>query len=201
MAAFLQITGKGDNDMRYFVFLLCICFLLSGCRSSGETVAMPTETKTSETAETIGITLVPSEEVEATIPKGGLSEPDGISTGFENGGSLRIAYNGNISSVRYVTSVSQLPAYPELQKYDEDYFREHGLLLVMETVSYGNSAVEIQNIRLEGETGYVTLSHVSPGDVATTVMTTWLIWAEVEQGLPEIWMVENPALPSHAERS
>ena len=201
MAAFLSIPGKGDKAMRYFALFLCICLLLTGCRSSGETTATPTETGATETTETISITLLPSDAVEVTIPKDGLQEPDRMLTEVETSGSLRITYTGNISSVRYVTSAAQLPAYPELQEYDEAYFREHALLVVTETVSSGSTMVGIQGIRMEGETGYVTLLHELSGDVATTVMTTWLIWAEVDRDLPETWIVENPALPSDTERS
>jgi hypothetical protein len=116
-------------------------------------------------------------------------------------GRIRVTYKGNLCSVQYVTSVDQLPDYPELRAYDDAYFQNHALLLVYETVTSGSVEVGIQDIRLEGTRGLVQLSHEMQGDAGTAVMTTWLVWAEVEAGLDYTWIVENPMVEPQVKRS
>lgn len=121
----------------------------------------------------------------------------------KNEGKKRITYTNNRSSVVYVTSVAALPDYEELKQYDEDYFKEHALLLVTETVNSGSTDVGIQSVFVKGSVGTVTLSHRMPDlndAVGTTDMATWLMWIEVEQGLNCQWKVANPALKSDTVR-
>lgn len=180
--------------------LLMLSLTVTGCRSSQEGASsgssLPVED--SETEETMDVkeTEPAVTTTLATVPKEDISlqpplEGDLV---IENTGGLRVVYTGNVSSVRYITSASQLPDYPELAVYDEAYFREHALVLVMETVTNGTVEVGISGIDLEGNTATVRLSHELKGDVSTTVMTTWLLWAEVETGLEYSWSVGNPAI-------
>lgn len=182
------------------ISVLFLLGLLTGCQSSrpdgasGETVETTTNPAPS-------VTEIPSGEVEVTIPKEGLdmeAEESDITIG-ETGG-IRVTYSGNISSVRYITSREQLPDYPELQGYDDAYFQEHALLLVMETVTSGSIQVGIGGVTLEGDAARVRLSHEAQGEMGTAVMTTWLLWAEVESGLSYTWSVGNPAVESEAQQ-
>lgn len=117
-------------------------------------------------------------------------------------GKKRITYMGRRNSVIYVTSVDALPDYEELKQYDEAYFKEHALLLVTETVNSGSIDVSIQSVRVGRSVGTVTLSRVAPDPkdaASTTDMATWLLWAEVDQGLDCQWTVANPAMKSNTE--
>lgn len=174
---------------------LCLLLLLSGCRASVEPADKPAENPGVE------ITPVPSESVEITLPKPTMGEAVGETLPMTAGGSVRLTYTGNMSGVQYATSPEELPAIPELQGYDAAWFRENALILVTETVTGGSIQIGIQDIRLEGERAFVVLSREMQGDVGTTVMTTWLLWAEVDRGLAYSWTVENPALPPEGERS
>lgn len=116
-------------------------------------------------------------------------------------GAVRVTYSVNISSVRYVTSVGQLPDNEALKQYDEAYFETGALVLVMETVSSAAVQVGISDIRATEDAAWVTLSHETESDVTIPAMTTWLIWAEVERDLPDQWTVVNPALESVLENS
>lgn len=116
------------------------------------------------------------------------------------GGSSRIDYIENVSSVRYITSADQLPSYTQLQDYDEAYFQEHALLIVLETVNSGGVQVSIESISVEGNNALVLLSHEISGDMSTTVMTTWLVWAELDADLNYNWMVENSAVQEESQR-
>lgn len=118
-------------------------------------------------------------------------------------GKARLTYEGNESSVRYVTSPDQLPDCEALQKYDNAYFETHALVLVTQSVSSGSLEVSIKAIK-KTEGGYgVVLSYGEPGkdQVGTTDMATWLLWAEVEQGQDGTWEIVNPALTPEEEKS
>lgn len=190
--------------MKRWCIVLTALFLLSllaGCHSSApDTPGSDVTTQT--TADTSpGVSRINPDSVEVTVPKEGLTGETGESDiAIGATGGIRITYSGNISSVRYVTSREQLPDYPELQGYDDAYFQEHGLLLVMETVTSGGVEVGIEGISLEGDCAAVRLSHESQGDMGTAVMTTWLLWAEVAGGLDCVWEVENPAVESDTQR-
>lgn len=190
---------------RFFAMMLTLLFLLSllaGCKPSTQNAA-PEETDNTETTagQTAAATEISPEAVEVTVPKEigitGAGESDIVIAAT---GKLRMTYSGNVSSVRYITDPSQLPDHEELKGYDEAYFREHALILVMETVTSGTVQVDISGVTVEDGTAAVQLSHEAQGDLGTTVMTTWLLWAEVEAGLDYKWTVENPAVKSEAER-
>lgn len=118
---------------------------------------------------------------------------------YPNSGGVKIQYDGNVSTVRYITSPSQLPEHAAFAKYDAAYFQEKALILVYESVSSGSVQVGIQSIEVESSTATVTLLHQAPSGDGTTVMATWMLWAEVDAGLEYIWTVANPALKSDHE--
>ena len=110
-------------------------------------------------------------------------------------GAERIEYKQNASSVRYITRVEDLPDYEALDGYrNEEYFQTNALLVVVDTVTSGSVKVAIDSVG----NGTVTLSKEMSGDVGTADMATWLLWAEVDQGLEEHWSVANPALKAGA---
>ena len=43
----------------------------------------------------------------------------------------------------------------------------------------------------------MTLAKEMSGTVGTADMATWLLWAEVEQGLTENWTVTNPGVQNN----
>ena len=173
--------------------------MLAGCRASHVPAEQPDAQ--SSTESTVEILPIPPESVEVTVPKQQTGEPEGERLPMTMGGCTRLPYSGNVSAVRYVTSPGDLPDIPEMQEYDDAWFREKALLLVTETVNNGSVRVEIGEICLDGDTAFVVLSREMQGDVGTTVMTTWLVWAEVEQGLSCDWVVENPATIPDTQRS
>lgn len=171
------------------LLILAFGMTLTACKPSDQpNPSQPKETTT---------TAVPTaESTTFTSPELNLNETEGDSDlSIKNQGKLRIPYTVNRSSVQYVTNADQLPDYAELAGYDDAYFQDHALLLVVETVSSGSAQVGIQSINIEGSTAAVTLSHEMQG-TGTTDMATWLLWAEVEPGLNFQWSVSNPALPS-----
>lgn len=175
---------------RMLCIVLTLTLLLCGCQSAamtpGETQGQTEEMTENETEmeftemETPGVTL-PIGQQEALTS-------DGLALG--DTGCVRVAYDSNISSVRYITSVEQLPDNEALAAYDEAYFAEKALIVVYETVSSGSVKVGIASVK----DGAVTLSHDMPGDVGTADMATWLLWAEVDAGLDYTWSVANPAV-------
>lgn len=115
---------------------------------------------------------------------------------IESTGKIRISYTGNRSTVRYITSASQLPDYEVLEAFNEEYFQTGALILVVETVSNGSVDVAISRITVDGNRASVTLSHEMRADAGTADMATWLLWAEVDRGMDCQWVLENPALKS-----
>lgn len=113
-------------------------------------------------------------------------------------GRARLAYTGNISSVRYVTSPEHLPNVEGLEGYDEAFFQSKALLLITESVPSGSMVVDIESITVDDGIAVITLSHQMPGDAGTTDMATWLIWAEVDAGMDCTWTIANPMLKSEA---
>lgn len=187
----------------WYIALALLCaaaLLLSGC---GTEEAPETSAPTQAAEETTEPETFVAQELPAvTIPKDGfLVEGEGTAFAIGESGVIRVNYNGNISTIRYVTSVDQLPDYPEPGMFDESYFRTHALLLIMETVSNGSTRVGISNVTVEGDQASVELYHETQGDMSTAVMTTWLIWAEVERDLDLKWTVTNPALESDTQTS
>ena len=116
-------------------------------------------------------------------------------------GSARLSYNGNESTVRYVTSVSELPSYQPLSQYDDAFFQDHALVVVTESVSSGSVDVKIDSICCTDTQNSVVLYHSAPQDdqAGTNDMATWLLWAEVDRDIQGAWTVANPALTSDAE--
>ena len=109
-------------------------------------------------------------------------------------GAERIEYKQNASSVRYITRVEDLPDYEALDGYrNKEYFENQALLVVVDTVTTGSVKVSIGFLG----NGTVTLAKEMSGTVGTADMATWLLWAEVEQGLTESWTVTNPGVQNN----
>ena len=192
--------------------LLCAVSLLAGCRSSeGQPQSSETETSAPQTedgntgsSETTEMTeaseTTQTTEASETTMVGlpGEAQSGGDIT-LGQTGKLKITYTVDRNSVRYITSASQLPDYEELKGYDDAYFQDHALILVMETVTSGSVNVDIESVAVDGGIAAVTLSHEMPEGMTTAVMTTWLLWAEVETGLDYEWVLTNPAVPSEQE--
>lgn len=179
---------------RMLCIVLTLALLLCGCQSAAMTPGEPqgqTEEMTEEATE--NETEVEFTEIETpgvTLPMDEQETGTGNGTALGNTGCVRVSYNGNVSSVRYITSVDQLPDNEALAAYDEAYFAEKALIVVYETVSSGSVKVGIASVK----DGIVTLSHDMSGDVGTADMATWLLWAEVDAGLDYTWSVANPAV-------
>lgn len=131
------------------------------------------------------------------------SEPDRTippelqtSVKIQKQGKVQVSYTINLSSVKYITSAAALPDHEALADYDDAWFSDHALVLVYETVSSGSADVSIASIKVSDGAASVVLSH-TPNGSGTTVMTTWLLWAEVDAGLSYDWSVDNPALESN----
>ena len=91
-----------------------LCLLLSGCSQPSQTTSPGTAVSdsantSSQPTSTPGVGNVIGGDDFAPIPGDAVDE--------EARGKLRITYNGNESSVHYITSVDQLPAYEELKEY------------------------------------------------------------------------------------
>lgn len=181
---------------RIFAAGCALCLLLAGCSQPSQPQSLATASDSanasSQPTATPGVGNVIGGDDFAPAP--------GDAVDQESRGKLRITYNGNESTVRYITSVDQLPTYEEFQTYDEDYFQDHALVVVTESVSSGSVDVDIDSIRYADTGNQVVLYHSAPGDDAagTGDMVTWLLWAEVDAGIEGTWTVSNPALPSDA---
>lgn len=190
--------------MRKIVCVLLALVLLTGCgaNSGGDPAAtgdttVPTESQTQ--APTQEQTLPWTEITEPVTLPGftiGGTEAAGESLDFANPGCARIPYEGNRSYVKYVTGVEQLPDGEALAGYDAEFFENRALVVVCETVSSGSVRLEITGITVDGENAFVTVKRSVSGEVGTSDMATWLLWAEVDQGLAYNWQIENgSALP------
>lgn len=166
--------------LQKFLAVLLACLLLCGCAAREE----PETTS----------------QLQPTGTSAAVQEPVPTVT-FSQVGSTRVDHTINISSVRYVTAASQLPANEALAAYDDEYFETGALLLIYETVTNSGIAVGIDSILVSDGVASVTLTHDNQGGVSTPVMTTYLIWAETEQGLDLKWQVENPAVESEVSNS
>lgn len=179
--------------------VLCLVCLFSACRSAADPSGSQTPTESTGPVDT-----TPSETTGATLP-GEDTQPESTGTALLPGGDgevitlgqtgkLRIPYTTARSGVRYITDPSQLPDYPELEGYDEAYFRDHALLLVTETVTSGSVNVEIASVLVENGIAAVTLDHQIPEGMGTADMATWLLWVEMDAGLEYSWTLTNPAV-------
>lgn len=176
-----------------------VCLLLAGCSAPTASVS----------ADPAGSDAASSSQPEGTPGVGDViggadfAPAAGDPVDDATQGKARITYNGNESTVRYVTSTSELPPYQELKKYDDDFFQDHGLVVVTESVASGSIDVDIDSIRDTDAGHSVVLYHSAPADdqAGTNDMVTWLLWAEVEPDLEGSWTVANPALTSDAVKS
>lgn len=177
---------------RMLCVLLTLALLLCGCQSADptpdETQGTPEEITEEATENETEVEITEIETPGVTLPVVGGEEGNPVA--FGDTGCVRVTYNGGVSSVRYITSVDQLPDHEALAAYDEAYFAQKALVVVYETVGSGSVKVGIESI----DNGVVTISHELPGDVGTADMATWLLWAEVEAGLDYDWSVANPAV-------
>ncbi len=133
----------------------------------------------------------------SSVPEEDASQAEPVS--FKECGRMRLTYTGGRHSVSYVDSPEELPYDLRTEGYDEDFFSEHALLVVVETVNSGSVRIGIESAVREDDTVAVTLSHEVP-EYGTDDMATWMLWAEVESGLGDCeWELVNPALPSEME--
>lgn len=170
------------------ILLALLCLMLAACRSAQtDQPDQPDQTAGTEpsTQETT-ISDLPGQTSAGNVE-------------ILTAGSVKIPYTINRSSVRYVTDPAQLPGYEELKGYDDAYFQDHALVLVVETVTSGSAIVEIESIQVSDGVASVTLLHELPEGAGTADMTTWLLWAEVETGLNGTWVLVNPAVESQEQ--
>lgn len=132
-----------------------------------------------------------------TVPmEGAVQQTQGTELTIGETGKTRLEYSVNLSSVKYVTSVDQLPDCQGLEAFDDAYFKDHALLIVIETVSSGSVNTGIESVAVHDGNADVTLFHETRTGIVTADMTTWLLWAEVDKDLDFNWSVSNPAVES-----
>lgn len=178
--------------------MLTLMLLLSGCQGAVTETTAPVETAPPAPGTNVPATEDPRGETTfPTLPESGfvtgpvMGGQEGDRLPFENAGKVRLTYEGNRSYVRYVTSVEDLPPEGSWTGYDETYFETKALLIVVETLTSGSVQVELEAIRMEGDTANVHIKRTMEGDVGTTDMATWMLWAEVEKGLEYNWTLAN----------
>lgn len=190
------------NGWKWMLAAGCaLCLLLTGCRVQGDAPSAQATPAASGSAQN-------ESQPEGTPGVGNVvggndfAPAQGDPVEESARGKTRIAYNGNESTVRYITSASQLPLYQPLSQYDDAFFQDHALVVVTESVSSGSIEVEIDSIRYTDTRNSVVLYHSAPQDdqAGTNDMVTWLLWAEVERDIPGTWTVANPALTPDAEK-
>ena len=181
--------------MKKILCLLLAAFLLAGCQSADEGAEIPAGTTVApaETATVPTETAVQEETTVPMLPLNPIITPTqpGDRLDFANPGKVRIAYTGDRRYVRYITSVDQLPTEEALKGYDTAFFENNALVIVVETVTSGSMQLELEGIYLNGDTATVTLKRSMPGDVGTTDMATWLLWAEVSREWDYNWTLET----------
>ncbi len=185
---------------KIIALLLAALLLLTGCEAADiqsttapETTEIPDMTEASVAVSVPETTEAPEGFTFPTIPNGSILGPmvPGESLAFANPGKTRITYKGDVVDIRYITSVEQLPDVEALAGYDAEYFENHALLIVVETYSSGSMQVELEDIRVSGDTAVVSLKRTMDGEVGTADMATWLLWAEVEKGLEYTWLIKD----------
>ena len=165
--------------------ILALLLVLTGCQASGGK-----EHHTGEPGkETQAIT-------DSTVPEGStggsaVGKLEGNQLPFENAGKVRLSYTGSRSYVLYVTSVEDLPQEGTWDGYDEAYFETKALVIVVETLGSGSVQVDMESIVLNEGTATVSIRRTMEGDAGTSDMATWMLWAEVEQGLDYDWVLAN----------
>lgn len=166
--------------MKKILCLLLAAVLLAGCQSQTvETTGAPTQAQ------------IPERTPVDTSPDADDAKTQAGKLAFTNPGKARITYTGNVTDIQYITSVDQLPDEEALADYDEAFFEKHALLIVVETVSSGSVQLELGGIHVEGEFATVSLKRTMEGEIGTTDMATWMLWAEVEKGLEYTWQIQD----------
>ena len=130
------------------------------------------------------VPVTPAPTISGQMPGLDMPESDLV---LGEGGRIRLDYIGNRSGVQYITEAGQVPDYEELAGYDEAYFLDKALLVVMVTTGSGSIRTEIGAVQIDGGTASVHVSYTMTGDVGTADMATWLMWVEVEAGLDYQW--------------
>ena len=182
---------------KMFCILLVLTLLLAGCADAGQSEAT-TPATTEPAPVTTEVPTLPEITVPALDPVFGQGE--GIELAFADPGAARISYTGNRSYVKYITSVQELPAEGQWQGYDEAFFEQYALVVVVETVTSGSVQLELERIDIvEGE-ARVSLKRTFSGDVGTTDMATWMLWARVEKGLDYTWTLTGTSRQPQGER-
>ena len=169
--------------------LLALMFLLCGCTGaaqSPETTAATQETEPVELEITVP-TLAPNDQVPGPV----IGQVEGDELAFANPAVARVNYTGNRSYIKYVTSVQELPPEGQLQGYDDAFFEKYALLVVVETVSSGSVRLELERVTVSDGTATVRIKRTMSGEVGTTDMATWMLWAQVEKGLEYNWTLAN----------
>ena len=169
---------------KYLCIILALMLVLTGCQAAGSGSTSPTK-------------QIPQQNTAATLPESSLNPgpvlggPEGDALPFENAGKVRLSYEGNRSYILYVTSVEQLPKEGSWTGYDAAYFQTKALLIVVETLNSGSVQLELESIRVDGNTASICIQRTMDGDVGTTDMATWMLWAEVDKGLDYEWTLAN----------
>lgn len=165
--------------MRILALILALCLCLAGCQKQAqESTASTDATDPTGTA--------------GTRPQ--VDPEDGIA--FQLGGRTTVTYSVNISHIKYITSAADLPNYEALADYDEAWFEEHALVVILQSVANGNMSATIDCISLEDDLASVTLRYAADASYGSAQAITWLIWTEVETGLDYTWQIANPAVES-----
>ncbi len=179
--------------MRFIKVIACLLIfaaLLTGCRRGSSATTAATDAATTAPAAT-----------DPTVPSftdGTRGDPDiGIDVAFKVLGTQNVKHSLDISQAKYITSVDDLPSYDALAEYDEAWFREHALLVILETVPGGKITIDIDSIKLDGSRADITLARGYDGKLSTTTNVVWLVWAEVERDLHYTWNITNPTLESN----
>ena len=166
---------------------LILAVLLYGCAPAGQAGDPTAPSGILDATEVTG----PDTTLHST--EGGEEDPVAVA----DSGSAKIDYSTDVSSVAYVTSVDKLPAYEALDGFrSEEFFRDHALVVVLDTVSSGSVEVSVESI----DGGAVTLARKMSGDTGTTDMATFLVWAVVERDLDYSWTVANPAVRGNVSK-
>lgn len=176
------------------VIAILLCLSLTGC------VKAPVAPSTGEPAQSQATQPRPTQVTGEHLLQPTRPEPQGSSLELGETGTARMNTSVIVSSVRYITSVDQLPDNEALAQYDAAYFETGALILVMETVNSGSVRVDIEAVTVADGVASVRLLHAPQGDLGVPAMTTWLIWAEVAPGLELQWVLENPAMDSEVSR-
>ena len=187
--------------MKRIICMFLMMLFLTGCgtghpagTSAPAVTTQPqpatSEPNLSEPEETLAWTEV---TVPETIPFAtvDIGTAQGEPLEFANPGCQRVEYQGNRSFVRYVTSAEDLPGEEALGKYDAEFFRTQALVIVYETVSSGSVKLELEKIAVDGDVASVFIRRTMSGEVGTSDMATWLLWAEVEKDLVYSWEIAN----------